>query len=61
MSDVTREQYEAAIPGCCTYQTMEAHEEIMLCWGLVRALENGEKMNCDNCPENTMNTKKDAA
>jgi hypothetical protein len=28
---ITREQYEAAIPKCCAYQTMEAHESIMLC------------------------------
>ncbi len=48
------EQYEAAIPKCCSYQTVEAHESIMLCWGLAAAVERGETMNCDNCTENTM-------
>ena len=51
---ITREQYEAAIPKCCAYQTMEAHESIMLCWGLALAVEEGRNMNCDNCTENTM-------
>lgn len=51
---ITREQYEAAIPKCCAYQTIETHENIMLCWGLARAVEEGRKMNCDNCTENTM-------
>ena len=51
---ITREQYEAAIPKCCAYQSIEAHESIMLCWGLARAVEEGRKMNCDNCSENTM-------
>jgi predicted amidophosphoribosyltransferase len=51
---ITREQYEAAIPKCCAYQTIDAHESIMLCWGLVAATERGEAMNCDNCTENTM-------
>ena len=50
---ITREQYEAAIPKCCAYQTMEAHESIMLCWGLALAVEKGRNMNCDNCTENT--------
>ncbi len=50
---ITREQYEAAIPKCCAYQTMEAHESIMLCWGLALAVEEGRNMNCDNCTENT--------
>ena len=50
---ITREQYEAAIPKCCAYQTMEAHESIMLCWGRALAVEEGRNMNCDNCTENT--------
>lgn len=49
---IAREQYEAAIPKCCTYQTIEAHESIMLCWGLALAVEEGRNMNCDNCTEN---------
>ena len=53
----TIEQYEVAIPECCAYQTIEEHENIMLCWGLVRAEEEGRKMNCDNCTENTTNKK----
>lgn len=50
---ITREQYVAAIPKCCAHQTMEAHESIMLCGGLVAAMEHEEPMNCDGCPDNT--------
>ena len=53
---ITIEQYEAAIPKCCAYQTIEAHEHIMLCWGLVSAIEKGKQMNCNGCSENTMNS-----
>ncbi len=55
---ITREQYEAAIPKCCAYQTMEAHEHIMLCWGLVSAIEKSKEMNCSGCSENTTNQPK---
>lgn len=51
---ITREQYEAAIPKCCAYQTMEEHEEIMLCWGLASSVEKGYEINCGGCTENTM-------
>lgn len=59
MKKITIEQYEAAIPKCCAYQSIEAHESIMFCWGLIKSVEQGEKMNCDKCPENTMNQSKD--
>jgi hypothetical protein len=50
MSEITEEQYAAAIPGCCAYQGIEAHKNgLGLCWGLVRAVEKGEKMDCSGC------------
>lgn len=55
---ITREQYEAAIPKCCAYQTIEAHEHTMLCWRIVLAVEKGKVMNCSGCSENTANSTK---
>lgn len=48
---VTRDDYELAIPKCCSYRTIEDHEDIMLCWGLLSAIEKGEIMNCSGCDE----------
>lgn len=50
----TIEQYEAAIPECCAYQIIDEHENIMLCWGLLRAVEEGREMGCGGCGENVM-------
>jgi hypothetical protein len=53
MSDLTPEQYEAAIPRWCTYQTVQEHiEKLMLCWALVRYAERGEakpERTCISC------------
>jgi len=51
MIKVTPELYEQNIPKCCSYRTLQEHEEIMLCWGLVSAIENEKEMNCGSCPE----------
>lgn len=48
--DVSKEQYAAAIPECCELQGIEAHiNGLGLCWGLMRAIERGEKMDCSGC------------
>lgn len=46
-----RERYAAAIPACCSYRSIEAHEAILLCWGLLDAVERGTPMDCSGCPE----------
>lgn len=48
MSEVTREQYAAAIPKWCSLD-MEAHERMVLCWSLANILERGEKCPESNC------------
>lgn len=47
---VTIEQYQAAIPTCCEYQTAEEHAKyLMLCWGLMLSIERREQMDCRHC------------
>lgn len=48
--EVTEEVYAAHIPVCCDYQGMKAHVNgLMLCWGLMSALEAGREMDCRGC------------
>lgn len=48
--EVTEEIYAAHIPACCHYQGMRAHvEQLMMCWGLMAALEAGKTMECRGC------------
>ena len=49
MSELTEEAYAAGIPRCCSRQTLEGHKAMLLCWGLVAALEAGHKMDCSGC------------
>lgn len=50
MVKVTAEQYQAAIPACCELETVDEHVEcLMLCWGLLSAIENKQKMECEGC------------
>jgi hypothetical protein len=53
MTDFTEKEYAAAIPKCCSYQTMQQHMDMMLCWGLAASLRNGEPMDCSGCELNT--------
>lgn len=47
---VSEDDYQAAIPKHCFYQTVEEHMEgLMLCWGLLASIEGGYTMNCGNC------------
>ena len=49
MAELTPESYAAAIPACCCYQTFREHWRMLLCWGLVRATEEGRAMDCSRC------------
>jgi hypothetical protein len=49
MSDFTDAEYAAAIPACCSQETMEAHYAMLLCWGLAASLRKKKPMNCDWC------------
>lgn len=49
-NNVIPTDYQAAIPGCCEFQTVEEHAQVlMLCWGLLAAMNNNEKMDCSGC------------
>jgi hypothetical protein len=53
VTDATEAEYAAAIPKCCSRQTLEQHVDMMLCWGLVAAIRNGRTMDCSCCPLST--------
>ena len=46
---ITKKYYEKHIPKCCRLKTYKEHaEQLMLCWGLVRDLEEGKNQTrCD--------------
>lgn len=53
MSDFDEAEYQAAIPACCQYQTVQEHvEDLMLCWGLCAAIRAGKPMDCTGCDLN---------
>lgn len=58
---VTPEIYAANIPSCCRLQSLEAHESIMLCWGLVNSIENNNKIECGWCEFNNEHTREEWA
>lgn len=42
--------YQAAIPPCCEFQTVDEHVRMLgLCWGLTAAIEGKREMNCGTC------------
>lgn len=50
MGDFTEAEYQAAIPACCEYQTLQEHmDSLMLCWGLAAAIRAGRPMDCSGC------------
>lgn len=52
-NEVSEAEYQAAIPKCCFYQTIEAHCECLgLCWGLLTAIKGGYEMDCSGCEMN---------
>ena len=50
---VSELDYEAAIPKCCAFQTMEEHRAMLLCWSLCAALRENTEMDCKGCELNT--------
>lgn len=52
--DMTKEEYEASIPPCCSFQTIEEHERIGLCWSLATRVQLDKPIAgmCDDCTEN---------
>lgn len=45
MRNITEKYYAKHIPKCCRLKTVKEHKEfLMLCWGLVKDLENGIKV-----------------
>jgi len=51
------EQYEKAIPDCCVFRTAREHfDNLLLCWGLLAAIERGEPMLCGECEFATRKT-----
>ena len=52
--ELTKEDYEASIPPCCSFQSIEEHENIGLCWSLVTRVQLNKPIAgmCDDCTEN---------
>ena len=48
MKSNTEADYAAGIPECCMLNLQE-HRNMLLCWGLVNALENERPMDCSRC------------
>lgn len=47
---VTADQYERAIPGRCALRSYQQHaDELMLCWGLMAAIQRGVAVTCGCC------------
>ena len=53
---ISKEVYAASIPPCCNFRTIEDHENIGLCWGLITRLERNKPITglCDECCENSV-------
>jgi len=49
-----KEKYEASIPQCCSYRTPGEHEDMGLCWGLLKRIEENIAIEglCDECDLN---------
>jgi len=50
MIEITNEQYQAAIPECCRFQTAREHHDYLFWrWGLCAAIEDNVPMKCGEC------------
>ena len=50
MNKITYEQYQATIPDCCKFQTVDEHYGYLYwCWGLLSAINEQEPMDCGMC------------
>jgi hypothetical protein len=45
----TEADYVAAIPAHCGLQTLEAHVDMMLCWGVSNGFVTADPNYCDGC------------
>ena len=52
---VSEELYAKSIPKECSMQTFSQHMNMMLCWGLMRSIEQGHRQDCSGCDENQEN------
>jgi len=44
------DKYQKAIPDCCVFQTIEEHfKYLLMCWGVLSAIERNEPMLCWEC------------
>lgn len=52
--ELRKEEYANKIPPCCSFQSIEEHEGIGLCWSLVHRIEYNKPIvgMCDDCTEN---------
>ena len=52
--EITKDDYAASIPPCCSFQSLEQHEAIGLCWSLLYRVEYNKPIAgmCDDCTEN---------
>lgn len=47
---MTKADYAARIPPCCSYRTLDSHiNGLGLCWSLVTATERNAPMDCSGC------------
>ena len=50
---ISEEEYQAAIPKCCEFQTTEEHLKfLVLCWGLLESIRMGTTLKCGICEYN---------
>ena len=45
---MTEAEYTAAIPGCCSQETLESHMEMLLCWSITNGKPVGDDF-CSDC------------
>lgn len=58
-SPFTEEEYAQAIPKNCKLTTIQAHEDILMCWGLISSITNNKEMNCGWCEFNNEHTEEE--
>ena len=51
------DKYQKAIPDCCVFRTTREHfDHLMMCWGVLSAMERDELMLCGECEFATRKT-----
>jgi hypothetical protein len=50
MPNIAEQKYEAAIPSCCRFKTLDEHRDnLALCWSLLAAINDDTPMDCGMC------------